>query len=86
MKERSMVCTHLKELYQLCETNQLRIASSDLVRVTCKQCGEVETCPSVLMDEYDAIEQESQRPSADRRQDTVIARPLFSKSQQVVFF
>lgn len=51
-----MVCTHLKELYQLCESNQLVIGSSDLVRITCKQCDEVETCPSVLMDEYDAID------------------------------
>lgn len=49
-----MVCTHLKELYQLCETNQLRIGSSDLVRIICRQCDKTETCPSVLMDEYDS--------------------------------
>lgn len=51
-----MVCTHLKELYQLCESNKLRISSSDLVRITCQQCEEVETCPSMLMEEYDAHE------------------------------
>lgn len=48
-----MVCTHLRELYQLCESNQLRISSSDLVRITCTQCEETETCPSVLLDEYE---------------------------------
>ena len=54
MKGRPVVCHHLKELYQLCESNQIRIGSSDLVRITCRKCDEVETCPSVLMDEYDA--------------------------------
>lgn len=49
-----MVCSHLKELYQLCESNQLRLSGSDLIRVVCKQCDKEETCPSVLMDEYDA--------------------------------
>ncbi len=49
-----MVCEHLKQLYQLCEDNQIRLSSSDLVRVVCQQCNETESCPSVLMDEYDA--------------------------------
>lgn len=55
-----MVCSHLRELYQLCENNQLRIAGSDIIRVVCKQCDETETCPSVMMDEYDAHEAERQ--------------------------
>jgi len=49
-----MVCTHLRQLYDLCEKNQLRLGSSDLIRVVCKQCNQEETCPSVLMDEYDS--------------------------------
>ena len=49
-----MVCSHLKELYQLCAKNQLRIAGSDLVHIICKQCEQEETCPSTLMDEYDS--------------------------------
>lgn len=53
-----MVCNHLRELYQLCETNQLRLGGSDLIRVVCKQCDQEETCPSVLMDEYDAHQEE----------------------------
>ena len=49
-----MVCHHLSELYQLCEKNQLRLGSADLIRIVCKQCDHEETCPSVLMDEYDS--------------------------------
>ncbi|MFK7778268.1 MAG: hypothetical protein QM501_09115 [Gimesia sp.] len=57
-----MVCTHLKELYQLCEKNQLKIAGSDLVHIICKQCDEEETCPSIMMDEYD-----SKFPKTDKK-------------------
>ena len=49
-----MVCTHLKQLYDLCETHQLKMARSDLIRIVCKTCNEHEVCPSMLMDEYDA--------------------------------
>ncbi len=59
-----MVCTHLRELYQLCENNQLRLGGSDLIRVVCKQCDQEETCPSVLMDEYDANQDEKARGKA----------------------
>jgi hypothetical protein len=53
-----MVCSHLRELYDLCEKHQLRLGSSDLIRVVCKQCNQEETCPSVLMDEYDSAYRE----------------------------
>ena len=49
-----MVCTHLKELYRYCEENQLRLGGADLIQVICKQCEEEETCPSLLMEQYDA--------------------------------
>ena len=49
-----MVCDHLKELFELCETHQLKIAGPDLIRIVCKQCDKHEVCPSMLMDEYDA--------------------------------
>ena len=55
-----MVCNHLKELYQLCEKNHLKLGSTDLIRVICKQCEQEETCPSVLMDEYDQQHPEQQ--------------------------
>ena len=53
-----MVCTHLKELYALCEKNQLRIGSSDLVRVVCKQCQQEDTCPSLLMEQHESSQQD----------------------------
>ncbi len=43
-----MACTHLKELYQLCQTHGLEFSSLDLVRIVCKECGSEETCPSNL--------------------------------------
>lgn len=52
-----MVCTHLSELYQLCEKHQLRLGGSDLIRIVCRQCELEETCPSMMMDEYDARQQ-----------------------------
>jgi hypothetical protein len=60
-----MVCTHLRELYQLCETQQLRLSSSDLIHVVCKQCDQQEVCPSTLTDEYDAKYAESAQPDSD---------------------
>lgn len=67
-----MVCTHLTELYQLCEKHELRLSSSDLIRLVCRQCEQEETCPSVLMDEYDsrtsaATKAEQQEPKSDRK-------------------
>jgi hypothetical protein len=49
-----MTCVHLKQLYQLCQENELRFSGSDLVHIVCQQCGEQEVCPSVLSDEYEA--------------------------------
>lgn len=61
-----MICTHLRQLYQLCEDNQLRLASSDLIRIVCRQCEETETCPSMLVDEYDARQRNSDRDNERR--------------------
>jgi len=46
-----MVCTHLRQLYELCQDQQIRLGSSDLVRFVCTQCGEQEVCPSNLMEQ-----------------------------------
>ena len=71
-----MVCQHLRELYQLCEKNQLRLGGADLIRIVCKQCDQEETCPSVLTDEYDAShrEHQSQTPSVERTKETEIPK------------
>ena len=54
-----MTCIHLRQLYQLCQANDLKISSSDVVRIACRQCEEVETCPSMLSDEYENRQSES---------------------------
>ena len=59
-----MTCVHLKQLYDLCAKEDLKIGGSDLVRIVCKQCDEQEVCPSLLMEEYEA-----QHPDEDQQED-----------------
>jgi hypothetical protein len=66
-----MVCEHLQQLYQLCQDQQLRLSGSDLIRVVCKQCGHEETCPSGLIDEYDAGHPDEVTPADASNQDAV---------------
>lgn len=49
-----MLCTHLKELVQLCEEHQLKLSSAELIHVVCTKCGKQEVCPAMLTEEYDA--------------------------------
>jgi hypothetical protein len=49
-----MTCVHLRQLYQLCQENDLKFSSSDLLHIVCRQCERQEVCPAVLTDEYDA--------------------------------
>ncbi len=70
-----MVCQHLSELYQLCEKNQLRLGSADLIRIVCKQCDHEETCPSVLMDEYDSSYHDGRRETEPASQATNFETP-----------
>jgi len=55
-----MACTHLKQLFRLCQEHDVRFSGADLVRIVCRECESEEVCPSVLMDEYDATQ-----PTAD---------------------
>ena len=48
-----MPCEHMKKLYQLCSDSGIRLSSTDLIRIACKECGDTEVCPSVLLDEYE---------------------------------
>lgn len=59
-----MTCVHLQELYKLCNEHELRLGSSDLIRIVCSQCGEEEVCPSTLSDEYDARHPQADTESA----------------------
>ena len=51
-----MTCVHLRKLFQLCEDNDLKFSSGELVHIVCKQCQLEETCPSLLIDEYEAAQ------------------------------
>ena len=53
-----MPCEHLRKLYQLCQDHELKLGGSDVIRITCRQCSEVEVCPEMLTDEYDARQRE----------------------------
>ena len=61
-----MSCVHLKKLFDLCAQEDLKIGGTDLVRIVCKQCGEQEVCPSMLMEEYEA-----QHPEEADQQDQI---------------
>jgi hypothetical protein len=54
------------QLYQLCQDSELKLSSSDLIRVICKQCQKEEVCPSVLVEEYDARHGDDVAPPAEQ--------------------
>jgi hypothetical protein len=49
-----MTCKHLTQLYDYCQTHNLKLSSTDLIRIVCPQCGVEEVCPSVLSEEYES--------------------------------
>ena len=63
-----MTCEHLRQLFQLCQKNELKISSSEVVRVMCTQCQQIEVCPSMLTDEYDARQPEATDKANDTNQ------------------
>jgi hypothetical protein len=58
-----MPCVHLRELYAVCQSHDLKLTSGDLIRLVCPQCGVIETCPSVYALEYDAKAEKSAPPT-----------------------
>jgi hypothetical protein len=48
-----MVCEHLRQLYQLCLDQKIRLGGADLIHLICHQCGRQEVCPSNLLDDRD---------------------------------
>ncbi len=62
-----MTCKHLKELYNYCQTHDLRLSSMDLIHIACGQCGVDEECPSVLLDEYDEKHPDRAEPSSEEK-------------------
>ena len=63
-----MSCVHLRRLYQLCEDEDIKLASTDLLHIVCTQCGVKETCPSMFMDEFEPDEKD--HPGDETRDDT----------------
>ena len=59
-----MTCVHLKQLYQICELHDLKLSSSDLIRITCPECGVQETCPSAHLNEFETNEDDEDGWSA----------------------
>lgn len=61
-----MTCVHLRKLYDLCQTHELKLGGADLIHIICHECGEKEVCPSGLMDECpeDSSPSEGKEPQA----------------------
>jgi len=64
-----MSCKHLRELYQICQTHNLKLSSSDLIRIVCPTCGVEDVCPSLLCEEYDAQHVEKPEDSPPKEED-----------------
>lgn len=63
-----MTCKHLKAVFDLCQAQGVKLASSDLIRIMCTECGTEEVCPSMLYDEYEAKHPDTPTPKdAPRR-------------------
>ncbi len=60
-----MPCRHLRDLYEICRTHDLKLSSSDLIRIVCPACGVTDKCPSVLYEEYDSRHPEERESSKD---------------------
>lgn len=65
-----MGCKHLHELYEICQTHNLKLSSTDLIRIVCPTCGVEEECPSMLCDEYETKHsgETEEEPKAPRRE------------------
>jgi hypothetical protein len=49
-----MPCKHLRDLYDVCQAHNLKLSSTDLIRIVCPSCGVEDVCPSVLCEDYEA--------------------------------
>jgi hypothetical protein len=49
-----MPCRHLNQLFEVCREHSIKLSSTDLIRIVCRECGVSEECPSMLWDEYES--------------------------------
>lgn len=59
-----MPCVHLTQLIQLCEHSHIRLSSSDLIHIVCKQCEKQEVCPSALLEDVPAADEAGVKQAA----------------------
>lgn len=59
-----MTCVHLRKLYELCQTHELKLGGADLIHIVCHECGEKDVCPSGLMEEL-PDEQDGETPQEE---------------------
>ncbi|GAB4129612.1 hypothetical protein [Thermopirellula anaerolimosa] len=69
-----MPCTHLQQLYALCEQHGLKLSSSEVIRLVCPKCGLEDRCPDNLLSEYE------QRHGRDVQDHATGANPAESES------
>ena len=62
-----MSCKHLKELYQTCRRYNLKLSSSDLIRMVCPTCGVEEECPSLLYEQYESRHADDRDDSPEKK-------------------
>ena len=71
-----MPCRHLRDLYEICNTHNLKLSSSDLIRIVCPACGVADECPSVLFEEYDSRHPEARGEPAEGRERRGLSKRL----------
>lgn len=69
-----MACEHLLELYKLCLSQKIRLGSSDLIHIVCRQCGHQDVCPTNLRDDRNDEEQDAATTSPGSNQTQVQPR------------
>ena len=62
-----MSCAHLKKLFDMCRQEDIKIGGTDMVRIVCNQCGAEEVCPTMLMDQYEALHEEQADDEASEK-------------------
>lgn len=60
-----MPCQHQTKFYHLIQQAGVKLSSSDIIRITCSECGAVEVCPSVYLDEYEKLEKSKKAATQD---------------------
>jgi hypothetical protein len=55
----AMSCVHLQQLYEFCDREGVKLSSSDLIHIVCRQCNRLEVCPSTLSEHLPEHQEDS---------------------------